>query len=147
VSAINGDRRGQPIGSGGAWCDATPNVFPDTLDVTFNGSKTISEIDLFSLQDNVQNPTDPTPSMTFNNNGVRSFEAQYWNGSAWQTIPGATVAGNNLVWRQVPFAPITTSKIRIQITQSAFAYSCVAEVEAWGTSAASVGSTAAPGHR
>jgi hypothetical protein len=45
------------------------------------------------------------------------------------------VTNNNLVWRQVQFAPVTTTKIRIHITGFLNGFSRVMEVEAWGVAA------------
>ena len=57
-AAINGDRRGQPWGAGGGWTDGTPNDFTnDLLEVTFNGLKSIDEVDVFSVQDNYLAPS------------------------------------------------------------------------------------------
>src|SRR5262249_23949521 len=64
-SAINGDRKGLPWGSGGGWNDNSSSTFPDWLEVDFNQPKTIQEIDVFTLQDNFASPVDPTASMTF----------------------------------------------------------------------------------
>jgi hypothetical protein len=51
-SINNGDRKGVNWGSGGGWRDAEPgNTFPDWLQVDFNGSKTIDEVDVFMVQD------------------------------------------------------------------------------------------------
>src|SRR4051812_6439132 len=47
--AINGDRSGANWGSGGGWSDATPDAFPDWLQVDFGASATIDEIDVFSV--------------------------------------------------------------------------------------------------
>jgi len=128
----NGDRKGLQWEHGGGWNDATALAFPNILEVDFNGSKTINEIDVFTLQDNYPSPLDPTPTMTFSQYGIRDFEVQYWTGSAWTPVSGGTVTGNNLVWRQFTFAGITTAKIRIVITGTADgAYSRVTEVEAW----------------
>ena len=134
--AINGDRKGLNWGTGGGWNDGTPNTAPDWIEVDFNGSKTIDEVDVFSMQDNYSAPADPTPTMTFSYWGLRAFEVQYWTGSAWAAVPGGTVTDNNLVWRKVTFAPMTTSKIRVYITASLNGYSRVMEVEAWGVPAA-----------
>ena len=89
--AINGDRTGTFWGSGGGWNDATPNAFPDWLEVDFNGTKTIDEVDVFSVQDNYQAPSTPTPTMTFSLYGLTDFQVQYWTGAAWVTVPGGTV--------------------------------------------------------
>jgi hypothetical protein len=48
-------------------------------------------------------------------------------------VPGGAVNGNNLVWRRVTFAPLTTSKIRIYVTGALAFWSRLTEVEAWGT--------------
>ncbi|HYJ92330.1 MAG TPA: hypothetical protein VEV84_13550, partial [Pyrinomonadaceae bacterium] len=55
----------------------------------FSGSKTISEIDVFTVQDNYSSPSEPTESMTFSSYGIKDFDVQYWNGSAWTTFPAA----------------------------------------------------------
>jgi hypothetical protein len=130
--ANNGDRAGTNWGAGGGWNDATAGAYPDSLQIDFSGSKTISEIDVFTVQDNYFSPSAPTPGMTFTLYGLRDFEVQYWNGAAWQTVPGATVTGNNLVWRKFTFAPITTTRIRVLVTASLASYSRITEVEAWG---------------
>ena len=110
--AINGDRTRASWGSGGGWNDATPNAFPDWLEVDFGGTKTISEVDVFSVQDNYQAPSAPTPTMTFSLNGLTDFQVQYWTGTQWLTVPGGFVSGNNLVWRQVTFPAVATSSVR-----------------------------------
>ena len=51
-------------------------------------------------------------------------------------MPGGAVTNNNLVWRQVTFVPLTTSKIRVNISNALANYSRVMEVEAWGIAAA-----------
>jgi hypothetical protein len=130
--AINGDRKGLSWGNGGGWNDGTPNASPDWIEVDFNGLKTIDEINVFSMQDNYTTPIEPTLSTTFGYWGLRAFEVQYWNGSAWVTVPGGSVTNNNKVWKQCLFAPIQTTKIRIWITGALNGYSRVIEVEAWG---------------
>jgi hypothetical protein len=132
LSAANdGDRKGVNFGAGGSWEDATENVWPDWLEIDFNGSKTINEVDVFTLQDNFQSPSDPTPSMTFSLYGVTDFQVQYWDGNQWAIVPGGTVSGNNLVWRQLSFSPLTTSAIRVWITGALYGNSRITEVEAY----------------
>src|SRR6266404_4470520 len=96
--AQDGDRKGLNYGTNTSWAGASPN-FPQWLEIDFNGSKTISEIDVFTLQDNYQNPSEPTETMTFSQHGVTVFDAQYWDGSNWITVPGGSITGNNKVWR------------------------------------------------
>lgn len=133
-SAINGDRKGLNWGSNGGWLDAPPNnVFPDWLQVDFEGEKTIREVDVFGIQDNYTNPSEPTESMTFSLYGLSGFEVQYWNGTAWNNVSGGSVTGNNLVWRKFTFAPVMTTKIRVLTNASPDGWSRIAEVEAYTT--------------
>src|SRR6185295_7610420 len=71
AAVINGDRRGLSWGNGGGWNDGTFNSYPDTLEVDFNATSIINEIDVLSLQDNYGSPSDPTPAMTFTQFGLR----------------------------------------------------------------------------
>jgi len=134
TGAINGNKRG-PWGNGEGWNDATPDVVPDWFQVDFAGSKTIDEIDVFSLHDNYTVENTPTETQTFTLYGLLAFDVQYWNGSAWVTVPGGSVTGNNKVWRKFTFSPVTTSKIRVWINQVPDSWSRLVEVEAYGTSA------------
>jgi hypothetical protein len=129
--AIDGDRTGQPWGEGGGWNDATANAWPDWLEVDFAGAKTIDEVDVFSVQDNVYAPVEPTTTMTFTRYGLTDFIVQYWNGTQWLAVPGGTVSGNTLVWRQITFGAVTTTKIRVLIASALDTWSRVTEVEAY----------------
>jgi hypothetical protein len=136
--AIDGDRKGLNWGAGGGWNDATPNAWPDWLEIDFSGSKTINEVDVFTVQDNYQAPSDPTPTMTFAQYGLTDFQVQYWTGSQWLTVPNGIVSGNNLVWRQVTFGALTTSSIRVWVTGALNTFSRITEVEAYSAVANSV---------
>src|SRR6185295_16667031 len=129
--AINGDRKGVGWGSGGGWNDLTENTYPDWLEVDFNDTKTIQEIDVFTLQDNFASPLNPTPTMTFSLYGITNFQVQYWTGSQWLDVPGGNVTGNNLVWRKFSFAPIETRSIRVLVNGALSGYSRITEIEAW----------------
>jgi F5/8 type C domain-containing protein len=113
------------------WRDDTANTYPDWLQIDFSGTKVISEIDVFTIQDNDQNPSDPTLGMTFIEDGITSFEVQYWTGSAWLTVPGGSVTGNNKVWRQFTFSPIATGKIRVLVNNALNGRSRIVELEAY----------------
>jgi hypothetical protein len=129
-NVIDGSRRAL---NNTLWLDNTFNSFGDWVEVNFNGSKTISEIDVVTQQDDPNNPLEPTLTQTFGLYGVTAFDVQYWNGSAWTTVPGGSVTGNNKVWRQFTFTPITTTKIRVLVNGGADnAFSRLTEVEAWG---------------
>ncbi len=133
----NGDRKGLHWGTGpstgSGWNDATSGTYPDWLQIDFNGSKTIDEINVITLQDDYSNPVEPTESMTFATYGITGFDVQYWNGSGWATITGGSVTGNNKVWRKFTFTAVTTSKIKVQVNTALADYSRVVELEAWGT--------------
>jgi RHS repeat-associated protein len=136
-NTINGNRLT------GEWNDAAPaHSFPDWLQVDFSSSKTIDEIDVVTLQDAYQNPSEPTESMTFLQYGLTGYEVQYWNGSAWVTVPGGSISGNNKVWRKLTFAPITTSKIRVVTNASPDGWSRLVELEAWSSGSGGSGATA-----
>jgi RHS repeat-associated protein len=133
-SVIDGDRLGSYWGQGGGWADAGSGNFQnDSLEINFGTSRTIDEIDVFTVQDQYSNPAPPTETMTFSLYGLTQYKLQYLDGSTWTDVPGASVSGNNLVWRKFSFAPLTTSKIKL-IPQGAVdnGYSRVAEIEAWG---------------
>jgi hypothetical protein len=131
VSAVNNNERaGVNWGNGGGWNDATANTFPDTVSISFNGSKTIDRVVVYTLQDNYPNPVEPTDTLTFSLYGVTAFTVQGKQGSQWRTL--ATVSGNNLVKRTVTFAPFTTSQIRLRITAALASFSRITEIEAWG---------------
>lgn len=66
---------------------------------------------------------------------LTNFEVQYWTGSAWATVPGGSVTGNDKVWRKFTFAPLITSKIRVYVTNVAGDNrSQIVEVEAYTSS-------------
>ena len=129
--ANNGDRRGSNWGASGGWNSATAGLFPQALQINFNGTKTISEIDVFTVQDAYSAPSEPTAAMTFSLYGITDFDVQYWNGAAWATVPGGSVNGNNLVWRKVTFPPIASTAIRVNVRNALGSYSRIVEVEAY----------------
>ncbi|MGH9933458.1 MAG: RHS repeat-associated core domain-containing protein, partial [Pyrinomonadaceae bacterium] len=150
VAAINSDRKGIHWGTdaatGSGWHDATNGAYPDWLQVDFSGTKTIDEIDVFCVQDNVSNPIEPTSTTTFSLYGITDFPVQYWNESAWVEVPGGNVTGNNLIWRKFNFASITTSKIRVLVNNTPagpYSYSRVVELEAWSPASSSNNSASA----
>jgi hypothetical protein len=133
ISSINnGDILGSRWGNeGGGWNDDTLGVFPDWVQIEFNESKTINEIDVFTIQDSFGNPNEPTASMTFSQYGIVDFTVQYWDGSAWVTVINGDVTGNNYVWRQFSFSPVVTSKFKVTINKAIDGFSRIIEVEAW----------------
>jgi hypothetical protein len=134
--ANDGEHLGYVSGQYTFWRDATSATWPDWLQIDFNGSKTIDEIDIYTVQDSAELPTEPTESSTFSLHGITSFELQYWNGSAWVTLPGGSVTGNNRVWKKISFAAITTSRIRVLVNNALNSRSRIVELEAYGVPAA-----------
>ncbi len=131
--AINGDRKGLNWGSGGGWNDGTLGTFPDWLEVDFNAAYPIDRINVFSVQDAYWAPVEPYFPLAAPAYGLTAFDVQYWNGSAWVTVPGGAISGNTLVWRTVTFTPITTQRIRVLVYSAADAWSRMTEVEAFTT--------------
>ncbi len=123
---------------GAAWKDATPDVYPDWLQVDFNGEKTINEIDVYFVRDDFLNTAEPTLQTTFSIYGVTAFDVQYWNGASWVTIPAGSVTANDKVWRRFTFPAITTNRVRVVVNNAQASYSRIVELEAWtATSSAS----------
>ncbi|HEY3103129.1 MAG TPA: RHS repeat-associated core domain-containing protein [Pyrinomonadaceae bacterium] len=135
AAAIDGEHKGLNWLSGGGWHGGN-NSFPQWLQVDFNGSKTIDEVDVYTLQDDYANPIEPTEATTFSVYGLTGFDVQYWNGSAWVTVPGGSVSGNNKVWKKISFSAITTTKIRVLTNGSVDGWSRIPEVEAWTATSA-----------
>ena len=132
----NGDRKSLNWGNGGGWNDSGP-PFPDCLQIDFGSVKMIDEVDVFTLQDNWANSAEPTESMTFTQWGLTGFQVEYLNGSSWVPISGASVSGNNKIWRKFTFSPISTNKIRVLTSASVDGYSRITEVEAYAPQASS----------
>jgi hypothetical protein len=132
TAAINGDRHHLYLADGGynIWHSAIYAPKPDWLEVSFAGSKSISEINVVTMQDDYHNPVEPTEATTFQSYGLRDFEVQYWDGSQWLAVPGGVVTNNDKVWRKFAFAPITTTKIRVLVQASADGFTRIMEVEA-----------------
>ncbi len=129
----NGEHIGLDYGAGGVWVDGTSNKYPDWVQVAFNGRKSISEIDVYTVQDNITHPEEPTASMTFGDFGNTRFNVQYRSESGWVTVNGGSVNDNNLVWRKFSFPPVTTDAIRVVVLEAAEESSRIVEIEAYTT--------------
>lgn len=129
-AAINGDRTGSSWGTpNGGWNDGSEGVFSqDWVRLDFNGTKTIDEINVYTLRDNyASQSTDPTLTETFNTafntgQGATSYDVQYLSGNGWITVncgsptnPCGRVINNNKVRRQFLFSPVTTSSVRVAV--------------------------------
>ena len=134
--AINGDRTGAPTSPGvpttlNIWHSAggTPDHW---LEVDFGATRSVQQIDVIGCQDNTATPGEPTLATTFTLYGIEDFDVEYWNGSSWAVVTGGSVTGNDKIWKQFLFTPISTTKIRVLIHGSVDGYGRLAELEAWG---------------
>ncbi|HEV3470404.1 MAG TPA: carboxypeptidase regulatory-like domain-containing protein [Pyrinomonadaceae bacterium] len=131
-AAINSDSRGLDWGgdpmTGGGWVDATPNKYPDWLQVTFNGPKKVTEVWVFGRQDSSGPPVGPTAGLVAHEFALVDFSVQYWDGSAWVDLPNGVITGNDKVWRRITFPAVTTDKLRVVVTKALADYTRIAEV-------------------
>src|SRR5215212_4620622 len=65
AGVINGDRSGANWENDGGWNDATLGSFPDWVEVDFAASYSISQVNVFTVQDTYWAPTEPTSTQTF----------------------------------------------------------------------------------
>jgi hypothetical protein len=92
------DGRAHP---GSKWQTSTAGI--NTLEIDLRVTTKIGSAHLYSGTSDLAPLTD--------------FTLQSWDGTTWQNIPGATVAGNAAADLVVPFAtPVTTSRIRLEFT-------------------------------
>ncbi|PYS43573.1 MAG: hypothetical protein DMF71_06750 [Acidobacteria bacterium] len=145
AAAINGEvlgiHKGSDPATGSLWHSDSP-TFPQWLEVTFAGgsSKLISEIDLFTFQDNVDAPEsvyEGTTTFSKDKYGLTQFQVQYWHYKfGWVDIPNATFTAekaNSFVWNKFKLDPnIQTTKIRVLTHASGDGYSRIVELQAWG---------------
>jgi len=132
-SAIDGDRKGLNPGKDAFW-NSKDGTSPQWFEVDFSGYKTITEINLFTVQDDYASPVEPYPTMEFTKYGLTGFDVYGWIESGWAPLPWSR-RGNRLVWNQLDLStsPITVSKIKVSCLGSpADSYSRIAELEAWG---------------
>lgn len=99
----------------------------DNLVITFASSQTINQITAF-FSDIDTRSTDPSTS-TVNTNGyqAQSFTLQTWNGSSWDTR--GTFTSNDKLKCVANFAPIATTKIKIDVTVASLGWA-LQELEA-----------------
>jgi flagellar hook-associated protein 2 len=108
-SVIDGSSSPLLWGQGGGWTDGTPGAFPDFLEIEFGGERTIDRIGLYTLG------SETYPAESY---GVRDFDVEYWDsaGNSWVSL--FAVTGNTQGYVSQAFDPVTTSKIRINVTGS-----------------------------
>lgn len=134
VNLLDGDRS---FRNGKRW---RTNTYPTTVDVTFAGEYTLSQIDLFTQQDAAT--AEPTKAMVNKASmAVSKLNLYYWdaslNGGAgdWAMFANGAIADNNKVWIQCKEA-VTTSKIRVEFPEKvADSWARLVEIQAWGEKA------------
>jgi photosystem II stability/assembly factor-like uncharacterized protein len=129
-SAIDGEHKGLNWGNGGGWNDATRDVWPDTLQVDFNVAQSISEIRVYTVQNDFSNPVEPTTSTPANVYGILDFDVQAFDGTQWITV--GSVTGNTKALNVVTFSPMTATKIRVVVNNGRVHFSRITELEAFG---------------
>jgi hypothetical protein len=132
--AIDGDRKGESWESGGGWNDNTRDLWPDTLTINFDGQQTISEVRVYTLQNDYRNPVEPTPLTPADYYGILDFEVQTCNGETCTTVPvTGTVTGNDKAMRIIALGtPINATGVRIKVNSGRVYFSRIVEVEAFG---------------
>jgi len=123
----------------GFWRDE--HGLPSWLQIDFSGSKTIAEVDVFTVADypDALKQVDPSESLTFKNFGATAFDVEYWDGSAWLLVPGGRVGRgkfgpvlpNDKVWTKFKGFTVTTTKIRVLVYGAQDKTARIVEVEAW----------------
>ena len=132
-SANDGEHKGLNWGNNGGWNDSTRGLWPDSLDITLNGTQTISEIRVYTLQNDFRNPVEPDANTSANLYGIQDFQVQTCVGEVCTTVPGGTITGNDKAMRVIILAsPIATSKLRVVVNAGRSHWSRILEVEALG---------------
>jgi serine protease AprX len=133
-SAFDGERAGGGWEQGGGWNDATRDAWPDNLDIAFGGgAKLISEVRVYTLQNDFRNPVVPDENTDASLYGIQDFEVQSWNGVLWVTVAGGTVTGNTKALRVITFnTPVSTTGIRVLVNMGRAHYSRIVELECYG---------------
>jgi hypothetical protein len=131
--AFNGDRTGRHWGTGqvdgGGWNSGQRDIFPQWLSVTFSRSYKVSSVTVVGLQNDFNNPVEPTPEMT----GVYAnvdFDIQIFDGLNWVSV--AQVRGNDRVLRTVTFSQVVTRAVRVLVLTAPM-YARVIELEVYGS--------------
>lgn len=131
---INGEHNGAFWASGSGWNDGTKGVYPDWVEIDFNVTQTLSQIDVYTLRDQYTTSTPPITDIdSFSLYGARDFQVQYWDGAAFVNVPGGAIVGNNHVRRRLVFlTPVTTDRIRVLVSAAPDnLYSRIVEIEAF----------------
>lgn len=124
-TVIDGDTSSLVWGAGSGWQDDTPGEFPDTLEITFSGPKTIDRLLVGTVN------SDSLPAAQY---GLKNLDVQYWDGVAWVTV--GQVTGNVQGTISLSFSAVTTDRVRLVCNDSNDGlHSRVTEVQVYGENA------------
>jgi hypothetical protein len=116
--------------SGWRRLDQRRDLSPAWVELNFHATRTIEEVNVFTIADVTGYAADPGFGDTFSLYGLTDFKVQAWDGSAW--IDMAVITGNNRVWRQVIINPRPMSKMRIYLDGWNGGAARIVEIEAIG---------------
>ena len=88
----------------------------------------IDTVSVYTIQDDYQNPVDPSDTMTCSLYGIRDFEVWGMNTSGYLELLGS-VYGTNLVKNTIHFQPIAVSAVRVRVLRSMWGYSMITAIE------------------
>lgn len=118
ASLIDGRTGSQDWANGGGWNDNTPGEYPDIVEISFNGLKTVNSINLFTLD------SETYPASTY---GVSDVTLEYWDSASnsWKRLKQANdttkdveIKDNKRGVIAVDFNPVNTDKIRVSVTKT-----------------------------
>ena len=129
VSAlIDGNRSGYMYGQGEGWPAADSSV-----ELDFAGPRSVDQVVVYSYyQRNQTVPTDTTIPGPFDNQDIaKDFDVDAWNGTQWVRV--ASVRANPFAKRIVPFAAVTTERLRLSFAPVPATHQVwLTELEAYG---------------
>ena len=99
-SVINGDRNGRAWGAGGGWTDGTYVRSPIGCASILSGAKTIDEIDVFSVQDNVTAPDRTDGGADLQSLRAHRLSTGILDGRGLDDHSGRKCRRQSLVWQQ-----------------------------------------------
>ena len=114
LKLTDGDRRGVNPTSGGLYVGTSNSTF----ELDFGSAQQVSQVELFTANGfwNAV-PLEPNPDLTVTSNvDTKGVSVDYWDGGAWVNL--GSVTGNDKVQVTFTFAAVTTTKLRIVLTDA-----------------------------
>ncbi len=100
-----------PHGSGIIhWCDATPNVFPDWIELEFKKTLKVGRVEVYSVE-----------------NSLKDYEIQLRRGGRYETV--GKVENATGVMQTISFPPLDADGVRLYVTSANGAHSKVYEIK------------------